>query len=356
MRVRDLYGEQVYYFFGDHLSSTNVITDPNGNVVSETLYKAWGEIRFSSGSLPTNYTYTGQRSEMEDTGLMFYNARWYDPELARFVQADSIVPGAGNPAAYDRYAYVLNNPIMMNDPSGHCYNYSTPEAAAKCAAYWKAKTKYAYGYILGTEFHWSIDADTWGNDELEAIYHAGKRIKKYVDNLTGGNGLKWMHEYLGGTYITHQGNMFKGISMAIPGWVPLVGSNTIFLANGLDEQNLVHELGHIWDTNSGTSGGLYGVVNGVSDYLNDFIGGDILRRGNQESRFFNFSGKWASSLVPNDYRYEKIRGKPNYANGSTADYLADSFMYAIYEPNKIPQWNVQNWIEVTIALETSRIP
>ena len=118
MRLKNLYGEQVYYFFSDHLGSTNVMTDSNGNVMSETLYKAWGEIRYSSGSSPTDFTYTGQRSELEDIGLMFYNARWYDPELARFTQADTIVPGAGNPAAYDRYAYVVNNPIGFSDPSG----------------------------------------------------------------------------------------------------------------------------------------------------------------------------------------------------------------------------------------------
>ena len=42
-----------------------------------------------------------------------------DPSLGRFIQADSIVPGAGNPQAYDRYAYTLNNPLKYVDPSGH---------------------------------------------------------------------------------------------------------------------------------------------------------------------------------------------------------------------------------------------
>jgi RHS repeat-associated protein len=46
-----------------------------------------------------------------------YNARWYDPTIAHFVQADSIVPGGVQ--GYDRYAYVNNNPIAFGDPSGH---------------------------------------------------------------------------------------------------------------------------------------------------------------------------------------------------------------------------------------------
>ena len=39
--------------------------------------------------------------------------------LGRFVQADSIVPGMGNPNAFDRFAYVQNNPINCIDPAGH---------------------------------------------------------------------------------------------------------------------------------------------------------------------------------------------------------------------------------------------
>jgi hypothetical protein len=46
-------------------------------------------------------------------------ARWYDPELGRFVQPDTIVPEPKNPQALDRYAYVSNNPIKHIDPTGH---------------------------------------------------------------------------------------------------------------------------------------------------------------------------------------------------------------------------------------------
>ena len=48
---------------------------------------------------------------------MFYNARWYDPALGRFAQADSIVPPGVQ--GLDRYAYVNNNPMRYTDPSGH---------------------------------------------------------------------------------------------------------------------------------------------------------------------------------------------------------------------------------------------
>jgi RHS repeat-associated protein len=54
-------------------------------------YKAWGETRYSTGSMNMDYQYTGQRTVTE-IGLHFYNARWYDSSLGRFAQADTIIP------------------------------------------------------------------------------------------------------------------------------------------------------------------------------------------------------------------------------------------------------------------------
>ncbi len=56
---------------------------------------------------------------MSEFGLMYYNARWYDPALGRFVQADTIVPQPGDVRGWDRYAYVRNNPTGRIDPTGH---------------------------------------------------------------------------------------------------------------------------------------------------------------------------------------------------------------------------------------------
>jgi hypothetical protein len=50
---------------------------------------------------------------------MYYGARYYLPGLRWFISADTIVPGAGNPQALNRYSYVLNRPMTFTDPSGH---------------------------------------------------------------------------------------------------------------------------------------------------------------------------------------------------------------------------------------------
>lgn len=67
----------------------------------------------------TRQTFTSQYSD-STINLLDYGSRRYDPALGRFIQPDSIVPVASQGAqAYDRYAYVNNNPVNFNDPSGH---------------------------------------------------------------------------------------------------------------------------------------------------------------------------------------------------------------------------------------------
>ncbi len=114
----------VRYLFGDHLGSTSVSADVSGGNVTRQLYKAFGEIRYSTNpSLPAKYQYTGQYSYTSgatgDFGLIFYNARFYDPALGRFAQADRLVPNPLNPSDFDRYNYVGSNPINFSDPFGN---------------------------------------------------------------------------------------------------------------------------------------------------------------------------------------------------------------------------------------------
>ena len=108
--------DKVFYLLADHLGSTNVVMQVGG-VVENKTYTAWGKDRTGSIS-KTDRQYTGQINESE-LGLYFYNARYYDPDLGRFISADSIVPQPGNPLGWDRYAYTRNNPLRYTDPTGH---------------------------------------------------------------------------------------------------------------------------------------------------------------------------------------------------------------------------------------------
>ncbi|MCL4562173.1 MAG: RHS repeat-associated core domain-containing protein [Chloroflexi bacterium] len=119
----------VYYLGTDQLGSTAVISDIGANKVGELRYRAalpersggskpWGESRYSEGSLPTTRRYTGQIEESA-LGLYFYNARFYDPTLGRFITPDTIFPNPQNAISWDRYAYTHDNPIRYNDPTRH---------------------------------------------------------------------------------------------------------------------------------------------------------------------------------------------------------------------------------------------
>ena len=101
----------------DHLTSTAVITSDNGTQMRSIKYYPYGSTR--SDSVPTDKKFTGQR--LDDTGLYYYNARYYDAGIGRFISADTVVPNPANPQAFNRYAYVINNPLKYRDPTGHQY-------------------------------------------------------------------------------------------------------------------------------------------------------------------------------------------------------------------------------------------
>ncbi|MDD5511664.1 MAG: RHS repeat-associated core domain-containing protein [Dehalococcoidales bacterium] len=87
-----------------------------------TFSAVWfGVCRNSQGTLDTDKLFTGQR--LDDTGLYYYNARYYDATIGRFISADTIVPNYMNPQTLNRYSYCNNNPLKYIDPSGHDTQY-----------------------------------------------------------------------------------------------------------------------------------------------------------------------------------------------------------------------------------------
>ena len=111
----------LYYVLKDHLGSASVLTNTSGTVVAgaDTRYYPFGEARFSTSAMLTDKLFTGQR-QIAELGIYYYGARFYSPKLGRFLSPDTIIPGYANPQSLNRFSYVLNHPILYNDPSGHC--------------------------------------------------------------------------------------------------------------------------------------------------------------------------------------------------------------------------------------------
>jgi RHS repeat-associated protein len=108
----------VSYLLQDHVGSTRVVTDEQGNVTGRYNYEPYGAEKADSIQDTTTQRWLGQPSD-GDTGLTYMNARYYDPELAQFISADTIVPNPYRPQSLNRYSYVENDPINRVDPSGH---------------------------------------------------------------------------------------------------------------------------------------------------------------------------------------------------------------------------------------------
>lgn len=121
-------------YAADHLGSTVATIDgASGAVLSRQQYYPFGAAR--TGTAPEK-GYTGQQKEGADTsslGLYYYHARFYpkrsrdravrdSPLLGHFVSADSLAVDGLN-----RYAYVVNNPILHTDDSGNCIDDCTPD-------------------------------------------------------------------------------------------------------------------------------------------------------------------------------------------------------------------------------------
>jgi RHS repeat-associated protein len=105
-------GTTLSYLVGDGLGSVSVALSSSGSATGQTLYYPYGEVRYSSGSMPTARGYTGQYQDAT-SGLDYYGARYYDPTLSQFTSADTVLDGL------NRYAYVGGNPTTATDPTGH---------------------------------------------------------------------------------------------------------------------------------------------------------------------------------------------------------------------------------------------
>jgi RHS repeat-associated protein len=111
---RCVQGSAVSFLYRDHLATVKMVTNMSGAVTERTGYAAYGEPTPTT-SLPKGFI--GERPDPE-TGLLYLNARYYDPALGRFMSPDDwdpTKPGVGT----NRYAYAGNDPVNKSDPNGH---------------------------------------------------------------------------------------------------------------------------------------------------------------------------------------------------------------------------------------------
>ncbi len=122
------------YLHRDHLGSVDTITNASGQVVQRMSFDSWGKRRevswltMTDGAIAafdttatTTRGFTGHEM-IDPVGLVHMNGRVYDPEIGRFLSADPFVQETGNLQSWNRYSYVLNNPLSFTDPSGFFFS------------------------------------------------------------------------------------------------------------------------------------------------------------------------------------------------------------------------------------------
>jgi RHS repeat-associated protein len=121
--------EQLLYVSTDHLGSPVMLLDNSQTILEQYSFDAWGRKRNPTdwndytNVVPSQYMIRGftMHEMLGEVGIINMNGRVYDPVLGRFIQADNVVQDPENLQNYNRYSYVLNNPLKYTDPSGFDY-------------------------------------------------------------------------------------------------------------------------------------------------------------------------------------------------------------------------------------------
>ena len=180
------------YFTLDHLGSVAVVTDTSGAVVQRLSYDAWGKQRNPNGTdatcgtitSPTARGFTNQ--EQIPAGCMVnLNARIYDPTLGKFMAPDPTVPDPFDGQAFNRYAYVTNNPLSFTDPTGF-------GACSLTTCSWDASQN-------------SSDEECYGQGCIEN--HDGEAQLNNAAGYWAGVGLTWSPPTLVGWYDPNTGEV-----------------------------------------------------------------------------------------------------------------------------------------------------
>jgi RHS repeat-associated protein len=135
------------YFHHDQLGSISAITNELGALTERLAYDPWGKRRFintTPGKSDTLDQIVGQKTDrgftehehLDEMGVIHMNGRIYDPLIGRFMSADPFIQAPDNLQSYNRYSYVINNPMTLSDPTGYWYHW----AVAAVATVWASTT------------------------------------------------------------------------------------------------------------------------------------------------------------------------------------------------------------------------
>ncbi|MWJ31907.1 RHS repeat-associated core domain-containing protein [Saccharibacillus sp. WB 17] len=118
----DASNQKAYYQHNGHGDVTGLVK-ADGTTLNSYTYDIWGNPLTANVQVENPFGYSGEFWD-EDTGLQYLRSRWYDPSIGRFIQEDTFEGYMNRPSTLNPYVYVVNNPLVLIDPSGHDNNRS----------------------------------------------------------------------------------------------------------------------------------------------------------------------------------------------------------------------------------------
>ena len=193
-----LIGEEVggsfktYHF--DYRGSTVAVTSENGSITDTFAYDTYGKQTARTGESDIIFGYNGKYGVItEPNGLVYMRARYYSPELRRFINADVIAGEISNAITLNRYAYANGNPVSNIDPFGlsaerenkeqrieyinsHFKEEITLEQVAKEACLSKSYITSAFKKIMNRTIFEYIDYDFDFDEDIIEKYNVGTTL------------------------------------------------------------------------------------------------------------------------------------------------------------------------------------
>ncbi|MFT3848682.1 MAG: RHS repeat-associated core domain-containing protein [Propionivibrio sp.] len=271
--VGDTSTESTRYLHRDHLGSLTTLSDEAGAALERLAYEPFGKRRQANGAADPDNALLPQTSDrgftghemLDELGLIHMNGRVYDPTVGRFLSADPHIQDPKALQSFNRYAYVLNNPLNTTDPSGYfSYNsYGSDDTStyySNTDSSHSVTTSYVNGHEVSstvntpcsssciptidltkdtsntqsnwnTAFNWSRSSGSSGTSSTNSgsgvIGSVGHSLKHVNDFATGGFGLKTAEAFAKGDSLGGVGYTLAGATYGVLNILTLGDGTTI---------------------------------------------------------------------------------------------------------------------------------
>ena len=287
------YGGSTYFYVtnlqGDVVGLANEYGTPItyeydtwGRPISSSAISSWDEQVMNLNPL----RYRGYIYDNE-TGFYYLQSRYYDPVVGRFINADTIVAGEGEtPTESNLFAYCLNNPVNLSDPSGHWAEWF--ETAAKVAS--------GVALVVSiTAMVVAVSAVSAGTAAPVAIFFAGAALGAVLAGINGGianeaNGDSYYNGYVGGM----TGSIIQSAASRLPAgnfWGGAVGSATgtgiTLWLNNADPYSSTYTSPSDIEKAMGESGIKAGITGLSTTFIGQAVGGYNYQTGKIEGAVAN---------------------------------------------------------------------